>query len=145
MKTKFLLCSIFCLLLNLNLSAEDVEIYSDNIKILDDNNIIKSTNTKASIKEKKLFLEGKSSIYDKSKQEITLTGDTIFIDQLKNLKINAEEAIYDKKIDTLITKGITKINIEDKYEILSKNMYYDRTSQNIFSVSYTHLTLPTNA
>ena len=57
MKTKFLLCSIFCLLLNFNLSAEDVEIYSDNIKILDDNNIIKSTNTKASIKEKKLYLE----------------------------------------------------------------------------------------
>ena len=133
MKTKFLLCSIFYLLLNLNLSAEDIEIYSDNIKILDDNNIIKSTNTKASIKEKKLFLEGKNSIYDKSKQEITLTGDTIFIDKLKNLKINAEEAIYDKKTDTFITKGITKINIEDKYEILSKNMYYDRTSQNIFS------------
>ena len=132
MKTKFLLCSIFYLLLNLNLSAEDIEIYSDNIKILDDNNIIKSTNTKASIKEKKLFLEGKNSIYDKSKQEITLTGDTIFIDKLKNLKINAEEAIYDKKTDTFITKGITKINIEDKYEILSKNMYYDRNSQSIF-------------
>ena len=47
--------------------------------------------------------------------------------------MNAEEATYDKKIDTLVTKGITKINIEDKYEILSKNMYYDRTSQNIFS------------
>ena len=88
MKTKFLLCSIFCLLLNFNLSAEDVEIYSDNIKILDDNNIIKSTNTKASIKEKKLFLEGKSSIYDKRQQKITLTGDTIFIDKLKNLKIS---------------------------------------------------------
>ena len=133
MKTKFLLCSIFCLLLNFNLSAEDIEIFSDNIKILDDNNIIKSINTKANIKEKKLFLEGKSSIYDKSKQEITLIGDTIFIDKLNNLEINADEAIYYKKIDTILTKGKTKINVEDKYEILSKNMYYDRNSQDISS------------
>ena len=109
MKTKFLLCSIFYFLLSFNLSAENIEIYSDNIKILDNNNIIKSTNTKASIKEKKLFLEGKSSIYDKRQQKITLTGDTIFIDKLKNLKINAEEAIYDKKIDTLITLSLIHI------------------------------------
>ena len=34
--------------------------------------IIKSINTKASIKKKKLFLEGGNSIYDKNKQEITL-------------------------------------------------------------------------
>ena len=133
MKTKFLLYSIFYLLLNFSLSAEDIEIYSDNIKILDNNNIIKSINTKANIEEKKLFLEGNSSIYDKSKQEITLIGEAIFIDKLKNLQINAEEAIYDKKIDTFVTKGVTKINIEDKYEVISKNMYYDRNSQNILS------------
>ena len=54
MKTKFLLYSIFFLLFNYNLYAEDVEIYSDNIKILDNNNIIKSVNTKANIKERKL-------------------------------------------------------------------------------------------
>ena len=133
MKTKFLLCSIFYLLLNFNLSAEDIEIYSDNIKILDDNNIIKSTNTKASIKEKKLFLEGNNSIYNKDEQKITLTGNVIFIDEIENLKINSEKAIYNQKIDTLATKGITKINIEDTYEILSKNMFYDRITQNIFS------------
>ena len=108
MKTKFLLYSIFFLLFNYNLYAEDVEIYSDNIKILDNNNIIKSVNTKANIKEKKLFLEGNNSIYDKSNQKITLIGDAIFIDQIKNLQINAEEAIYDKKIDTLLTKGKNK-------------------------------------
>ena len=56
MRNNFFLFTIFCLLVNVNLYAEDIEIYSDNIKILDNNNIIKSVNSKAIIKEKKLLL-----------------------------------------------------------------------------------------
>ena len=133
MKAKLLIYLIFFNLINLNLSADDIEIYSDNIKILNNNNIIKSFNTKANIKEKKLFLEGNNSVYDKNKQEITLTGDVIFIDELKNLKIYSEKALYNQTTDKLTTKGITKIEIEDEYEILSKNMIYDRISQIILS------------
>ncbi len=133
MKAKLLIYLIFFVLINLNLSADDIEIYSDNIKILNNNNIIKSFNTKANIKEKKLFLEGNNSVYDKNKQEITLTGDVIFIDELKNLKIYSEKALYNQTTDKLTTKGITKIEIEDEYEILSKNMIYDRISQIILS------------
>ncbi len=133
MKAKLYIYLIFCVLINLNLSADDIEIYSDNIKILNNNNIIKSFNTKANIKEKKLFLEGNNSVYDKNRQEITLTGDVIFIDELKNLKIYSEKALYNQITDTLTTKGITEIEIEDEYNILSKNMIYDRISQIIFS------------
>ena len=61
MKTKFFLYSVFFLLINFNLFADDIEIYADNIKILDNNKIIKSINTKATIKEKKLFIEGNNS------------------------------------------------------------------------------------
>ena len=139
MRNKFILYLIFYILLNFNLSADDIEIYSDNIKVLNDNNIIKSINTIASIKEKKLRLEGDKSVYDKNKQEITLTGNVIFYDELKNLKIYSEKAIYSQKIDTLTTKGITKIKIEDEYEIISKNMIYDRISQNIFSREETRI------
>ena len=139
MRNKFLIYLIFYILLNFNLSADDIEIYSDNIKVLNDNNIIKSINTIASIKEKKLRLEGDKSVYDKNKQEITLTGNVIFYDELKNLKIYSEKAIYSQKIDTLTTKGITKIKIEDEYEITSKNMIYDRISQNIFSREETRI------
>ncbi len=133
MRTKFLIYLIFCILVNFNLSADNIQIYSDNIKILNNNNIIKSINTKASIKEKKIFLEGNNSVYNKDKQEITLTGNVKFLDELKNLKIYSEKAHYSQKTDTLTTKGTTKIEIDDEYEILSKNMTYDRISQNIFS------------
>ena len=139
MRNKFFIYLIFYILLNFNLSADDIEIYSDNIKVLNDNNIIKSINTIASIKEKKLRLEGDKSVYDKNKQEITLTGNVIFYDELKNLKIYSEKAIYSQTIDTLTTKGITKIKIEDEYEIISKNMIYDRISQNIFSREKTRI------
>ncbi len=133
MRAKFLKYLIFFILVNFNLSANDIEIYSDNIKILNNNSIIKSINTKASIEEKKIFLEGNNSVYDRDKQEITLTGNVIFFDQLKNIKVYSEKALYSQTIDTLTTKGTTKIEIEDEYEILSKNMIYDRISQNILS------------
>ena len=121
MRNKFLIYLIFYILLNFNLSADEIEIYSDNIKVLNDNNIIKSINTIASIKEKKLRLEGDKSVYDKKKQEITLTGNVIFYDELKNLKIYSEKAIYSQKIDTLTTKGITKIKIEDECSLYIRN------------------------
>ena len=124
---------MFCLLVNVNLYADDIEIYSDNIKILDNNNIIKSVNSKAIIKEKKLLLQGNNSIYDKNKQEITMIGDVIFFDKLQNLKITSDKAIYYKTNDTLNTEGKTQIKIDDKYEILSKNMFYNRILQNISS------------
>ena len=117
----------------MNLYAEDIEIYSDNIKILDNNNIIKSVNSKAIIKEKKLLLQGNNSIYDKSKQEITMIGNVIFFDKLQNLKITSDKAIYNKTNDTLNTEGKTQIKIDDKYVILSKNMFYNRILQNISS------------
>ncbi len=133
MRNNFFLFTIFCLLVNVNLYAEDIEIYSDNIKILDNNNIIKSVNSKAIIKEKKLLLQGNNSIYDKSKQEITMIGNVIFFDKLQNLKITSDKAIYNKTNDTLNTEGKTQIKIDDKYEILSKNMFYNRILQNISS------------
>ena len=133
MNIKFLLIFILFFFINLNIFADEIEIISDNIKILDNGDTIESTSTSAIIKKKKLYLEGNKSLYEKKKNLVTIIDDVIFLDNLKNIKIFTEEASYNQKKDTLVTKGTTTIKIEDKYNIKSKNVIYDRKLQVIFS------------
>ena len=138
MKLRLLLILfIFLSKLNFNLQADEVEIISDNIKILSNGNIIKSLNSKAIIREKKLHLQGNKSLYIKNKNEITLEEKVIFKDKIENIVIYTEEAKYNGIEDILQTKGKTTIKLENKYEILSSNIIYDRSKQIIFSNSRT--------
>ena len=57
----------------------------------------------------------------------------MFNDRTKNIKVETENAKYNQKLDILETIGITNIKIENKYEIISSNMFYDRRSQKIYS------------
>ncbi len=116
-----------------NLTADDVDIISDQITLTDNGNIIKSLNSKAVIKDKKIHLEGNKSVYKKDKNEITLEGNVVFKDRIENITINTEEAKYNKSSDILKTRGKTIIKIENKYEVLSNNVVYNRKTQIIYS------------
>jgi len=134
MKYKFLiLVYIFLINFSFNLTADDVDIISDQITLTDNGNIIKSLNSKAVIKDKKIHLEGNKSVYKKDKNEITLEGNVVFKDRIENITINTEEAKYNKSSDILKTRGKTIIKIENKYEVLSNNVVYNRKTQIIYS------------
>ncbi len=139
MKFRLILFLIFYTLVSTNLDADEIEIISDHIKILENRNIIKSINTTAEIKKKKLSLRGNNSIYNKKKGEIFLDGDVNFIDAVENIKIITESATYNNNTNILSTIGDTKIEYENKYEVLSKNMIYDKNSQKIFSKNETKI------
>ena len=51
----------------------------------------------------------------------------------KILKLKLKSAKYNQKLDILETIGFTNIKIENKYEIISSNMFYNRRSQQIYS------------
>ena len=57
----------------------------------------------------------------------------MFNDRTKNIKVETVNAKYNQKLDILETIGITNIKIENKYEIISSNMFYNRRSQQIYS------------
>ncbi len=139
MKFRLILVLTFFTLIFANLLADEIEIISDNIKILENRNIIKSINSEALIKKKKLSLKGNNSIYNKKKKEIFVDGNVNFIDGVENLKIDTESAIYNNNTNILTTIGDTKIEYENKYEVLSKNMVYDKNSQKIFSNNETKI------
>ena len=134
MKIKFILFLFFQLIFfNSILYSDEINIVSDNIKVLNNGNVIKSYISKAVIEEKKLFLEGRVSIYKKNESEITLENNVIFQDKIQNITIHTEKAKYNKLTDILKTTGKTILKIENKYEILSSNMVYERSSKKIYS------------
>ena len=58
----------------------------------------------------------------------------MFNDRTKNIKVETENAKYNQKLDILETIGITNIKIENKYEIISSNMFYNRKSQKFIQI-----------
>ncbi len=134
MKIKFViffflfLCAFF-----IHLKADELDIISDNIKILQNGNIIKSIETKAIIKKKGLYIEGDASIYNKRKKIIEFDENVIFKDEDANLEVKTKKAKYNQYTDILKTFGITNIFVENKYEIYSKNILFDRKAQIVYS------------
>ena len=134
MKIKFILILFFqFIFFNPILFSDEVDIVSDNIKILDNGKIIESIQTNAIIKRKGLYIEGDYSVYNKETEIIKFEKNVLFNDRTKNIKVETENAKYNQRLDILETIGITNIKIENKYEIISSNMFYDRKSQKIYS------------
>ncbi len=134
MKIKFILFLFFnFIFFNSSIYSEEVEIISDNIKILENGKIIESIQTNAIIKKKGLYIKGDFSVYNKETEIIQLEKNVFFNDRTKNITVETENAKYNQKLDILETIGGTNIKIENKYEISSSDMFYDRRSQKIYS------------
>ena len=134
MKIKLILILFFqFIFFNSFVYSDEVEIISDNIKILEDGKIIESIQTNAIIKKKGLYIEGDYSKYNKEKETIEFEKNVLFNDRTKNITVETENAKYNQKLDILETIGITNIKIENKYEIISSNMFYNRGSKKIYS------------
>ena len=98
MKIKFILFLFFTLFFfNSILYSDEVEIVSDNIKILDNGKIIESIQTNAIIKSKGLYIEGDYSVYNKEKEIIEFDKNVLFKDRTKNISIETENAKYNQK------------------------------------------------
>ena len=119
------------------LLSDEVDIISDNIKILENGNVIQSIQTNAIIKKKGLNIKGDYSVYNKESDIIKFENNVVFNDRTRNITVETESAVYNQKLDILETIGITNIKVENKYEIISSNMVYDRRSQQIYSKSET--------
>ena len=135
MKIKLIILYLFFLLLIAirPVFSDDVYIESDNMKVLEEGNLIKAFIAKAIIPNEKIEIEGDESIYDKQKTELTLIKNVKFFDNIKNIYIEAEKLIYNKSTNIVNSVGKTYIKIEDKHEIYSDNIYYNRNLMEIYS------------
>ncbi len=138
MKIKFILFLFFkFIFFNSILLSDEVEIVSDNIKILDNGKVIESIQTNVIIKSKGLHIKGDYSVYNKETEIVKFEKNVSFSDRTKNIKVETGNAKYNQKLDILETVGITNIKIDNKYEIISSNMFYNRRLQQIYSIRET--------
>ena len=131
-KILFYLFIIF-ILFQKNAYADEININSSKVKVLEEGNIINAFKVIANIPSKKIEIEGDESIYDKKKSQLTIINNVKFNDTLKNVYIEGEKAIYNQITDVVQTFGKTYIKIENKYDIYSYDLIYDRKSQQIYS------------
>lgn len=134
MKNNFFIILIFCqFFLSSNLYSDEIDFVSSNIKIFDKGDLIVSYYGKAFVKDQKIEIEGDKAVYDKRLSKLTVTNNAKFIDNLKNIYVEGEELIYDKKNNLVYSNGKTFLRIEDTYDVHSKNLYYDRNIMEIYS------------
>ncbi len=134
MNIKFIIY-IFCILIlfQKNIFADEINIISSKIKVLDEGNIISAIDVKADIPSKKIDIEGDKSIYDKKNSQLTIINNVKLFDNLKNVYIEGEKIVYNQLTDLIKTFGKTFIRIEDKYYIYSDDLFYNRANQKIYS------------
>ena len=96
--------------------ADEININSSKIKVLDEGNIISALNVKADIPNKKIEIEGDKSIYDKKNSQLTIINNVKFIDNLKNVYIEGEKVIYNQlmlhRIIFILNSKILKVDIK---------------------------------
>ena len=119
-----------------NSFSKTIEFISENIKILKNGDLINSYNGKAIDKAQSIEIESKISIYDKITEILEVIDDVKFYDNIKDIFIETKKGIYERKTNTIYTKGKTFIKIEDKYEIESEDLTYDRSVSKIITDSY---------
>ena len=119
--------------------ADDIEFESSNMDIKNNGNLIIAYETEIKIPAKKIFIKSTIATYDKVKNVITFEKDAYFEDSLEKTIIEGEKIIYDRNKEIIFSKGNTKINLNQRYDIDSKNIYYDREMKEIYGNDQTFI------
>ena len=141
MKTKFIIFTLifFVFFSSFVLRAETVFFDSKNIKIEEDGNMIFASRGTAKIPSKNLVIKGDKFVYDKVASVLTIYDDVKYDDNENQIFIEGQKLIYNDLDNLVFSQGETIINLENKYEIFSSNVFYDRNILEIYSKENTEV------
>ena len=141
MKTKSILYILifFVFFSSFVLKAETVFFDSKNIKIEEDGNMIFASRGTAKIPSKNLVIKGDKFVYDKVASVLTIYDDVKYDDNENQIFIEGQKLIYNDLDNLVFSQGETIINLKNKYEIFSSNVFYDRNILEIYSKENTEV------
>ena len=141
MKTKSILYILifFVFFSSFVLKAETVFFDSKNIKIEEDGNMIFASRGTAKIPSKNLVIKGDRFVYDKIASVLTIYDDVKYDDNENEIFIEGQKLIYNDLDNLVFSQGETIINLENKYEIFSSDVFYDRNILEIYSKENTEV------
>ncbi len=132
-KLKLLTFLFFIIIINNSLKAEIIFFESKNLKIEKEGKMIFALKGKAKIPAEKISIQGDKSIYNKEMSELLVVGNVKFFDNLNEIYIESDQAVFNEIENSFLASGITFIKIEDKYEIYTEDVLYDRNAMEISS------------
>ena len=112
---------------NLNLKANKI-IYSNT------ENLVKaSNNVELNDKNKNIKIIANEILYLKDENKIFANSNVELNDIDKNIKLKTDEITYLKYQNIFFTKGITLAEIDSKYKIESKNIFFEKDKMRLYS------------
>ena len=101
--------------------------------IVNDGNIVLAEDAKILVPSENIKIESKKADYNKIKNIIKFKKNVIFSDNQNEVFLESDYVDYERKKEIIFSKGKTKLNIENKYNIVSENIYYDRFLKKIYT------------
>ena len=115
-----------------NLFAEQFNIESSEINILNEGNIIKAKNGVNIFSSDGIEIITNEVVYDKKKETLILNGNVKIKDKVNDFISEGNKYIYYKKEEKIISSGISRSKIKNKFFIESNDLVYER---NLFEIS----------
>jgi len=132
-KLKIFITLFWIIFFTPSLKANTVLFESENLKIEEEGNLVFSEKGIAKIPSQNITIKGDRFIYNKLISELVVIGNVKFIDKLNNVSIDSEKATYNELENIVLTNGNTFIDYNNKYEMISKNVLYNRNSMKMSS------------
>ena len=117
--------------------AEEIQIESSNMNIINDGKTVLANNAKILIPSENLQIDSNKLVYDKENRIITFIDNVNLDDKSNNIVLKSNLVKYKESTEIIYSEGKTKINIENKYNIVSENVNFDRKLKRIFADSET--------
>ena len=114
-------------------NSNEFELKSENIIVKENGNLIEAKGDVEVITNNNIEIMGENAKLNKEKSILEIFGNVILKDNDKDLEIKSQYMVYNKKEDLIFIKGNTYAKLDGRYNIKSKNLYYNNSKKIIFS------------
>ena len=136
MKNNFFKISLL-LLLNFvfynSANSNELTFESNTIEVINNGDVIKASNGVEVQGINNIKITAKNSIFNNLTSELLIKDNVIFYDSLKDIQIKSNEILYNRKIEKIISKGKTYIQLAEDYKIITDNIEYLKDENTIQS------------
>ena len=113
--------------------ADEVILKAEEIQTKEQGNIIIGIGSAEAKTSNGIEIYADKFTYNKDKKILNANGNVIVLDKIKNIEIKSEAIRYEEINQRIISYDLTKINLDKKYFVKTKNIEYDHLNEQLFS------------
>ena len=129
---KLIIISVFLSFIFLDSFSQDIKFKAEKLDVQNNGNTLTAFKVETVIPDKNIEINSEKANYKKKEEILIFTKNIKFKDKINNLLMQSEKIEYKKLEDIIYSEGDTSIDIRNKYNIKSENIYIDRNKQIIY-------------